>query len=535
MLTVDAYTDEMLNKRLAKGKPYLEIKLLDKLKRGISKVVKDTNFGKIVFLDYKKKLFKNVSQDSVKLEIHIEGKFPFQAPKVILSTITGFPSLADGRNLLQGIIKKPWSEDIPVAEIANWFPQFFNENSGNYSVGRFHLGQCMSLKTWEGKERMKLFACQEIDPQNPKFFRDRALVVTHSMILQLEVNQQFQGMAHLVSYASLFSLLTVKVAKSDHQKVTFEWRIPEGVNALAQQFRINEVGEFISLLLGNSERLAITFDRKSLRPAPSISEEEVTFQALTRVKIKEITNEIVQHEVAIQDHISKNLINELIDLYQRAIEYYSALNDQKFETYLQKVRKLLADEVVLDVLAGKEPPRKQEIKTADIAAVKMFEDLEIWPSGPPGTVDSPGLQKEYEKEIEGDEDEEGNEEKLESERKVENQANNDKSEVKSAETEVKSAESEVKSAETEVKGTENEVKSTENEVKSAETKIENVETLPNNEEIKVAGIEEGLVENIDSKVSEVHPDEKEDKKPVPETLEKLPEEEKQSGNEVDKN
>ena len=504
-----------------------------------------------------------MSQDSVKLEVHIEGKFPFQAPKVILSTITGFPSLADGRNLLQGIIKKPWSEDIPVVEIANGFPQFFNENSGNYSVGRFHLGQCMSLKTWEGKERMRLFTCQEIDPQNPKFFRDRALVVTHSMILQLEVNPQFQGMAHLVSYASLFSLLTIKVAKSDHQKVTFEWRIPEGVNALAQQFRINEVGEFISLLLGNSERLAITFDRKSLRPAPSISEEEVTFQALTRVKIKEITNKIVQHEVEIQDNISKNLINELIDLYQRVIEYYSALNDAKFETYLQKVRKLLADEIVLDVLAGKEPPRKQEIKTADIAAVKMFEDLEIWPSGPPGTVESPGLVRESEKDLEVEEEDEGNEEKLELEKEVVGQGLDEKVEVKSNEHEVKSSENEVKSSEHEVKSTEHEVKSTEHEVKStehevksteyevksaehevkssehevkliesevktSEPEIEKAEILSKNEEIKVTGIEEKLALNPDSKISELHSDEhqlqKEDKKQDPETTEKLPEE-----------
>jgi hypothetical protein len=284
---------------------------------------------------------------------------------------------------LTNIIKRSWSEDIPIVEIANAFPQFLNESHSNAAVGRFHLGHCMSLKTWDSKENMKLFNCQEIDPQNPKFFRDRALVVTHSMILQLETNSSYPDLAHLVSYASLFSLLTVKVAKSDHKKLTFEWRIPEGVSALAQQFRINEAEEFIRLLLNNSERLGITFDRKNLRPQPSISEDEVTAQALKKIKIQEIMDGIVKFEVAIQDDMNKENVDKLIDLYQRAIEYYSALNDPKFETYLQKVRKLLSDEVVLDVLAGKPPPKKQIVKEEDKKAVKMFEDLEIWPSGPP--------------------------------------------------------------------------------------------------------------------------------------------------------
>ena len=230
---------------------------------------------------------------------------------------------------------------------------------------------------------MRLFNCQEIDPQNPKFFRDRALVITHSMILQLETNNSYPDLAHLVSYASLFSLLTVKVAKSDRKKITFEWRIPDGVHALAQQFRIKEAEDFISLLLANSEQLGITFDRKSLRPAPSISEDEVTAQAIKKIKIQEIMDGIVKFEVAIQDEMNKDNVDKLIDLYQRAIEYYSALSDPKFETYLQKVRKLLSDEVVLDVLAGKPPPKKQVVDEGVERAVKMFEDLEVWPSGPP--------------------------------------------------------------------------------------------------------------------------------------------------------
>ena len=274
---------------------------------------------------------------------------------------------------------------------------------------------------------MRLFNCQEIDPQNPKFFRDRALVITHSMILQLETNNSYPDLAHLVSYASLFSLLTVKVGKSDRKKITFEWRIPDGVNALAQQFRINEADEFIGLLLANSEQVGITFDRKSLRPAPSISEDEVTAQAIKKIKIQEIMDGIVKFEVAIQDEMNKENVDKLIDLYQRAIEYYSALSDPKFETYLQKVRKLLSDEVVLDVLAGKPPPKKQLINEVVERAVKMFEDLEVWPSGPPAERDA--VKEEVK--VENDEDE--LEEELEKETSLPSDAHKeDKSETSQA-------------------------------------------------------------------------------------------------------
>lgn len=333
-----------------------------------------------MFLEFKKKLFKGVNCESVRLEVHIEGKFPFQAPKVLLATVFAFPSLADGRNLLQGIIKKQWAEDVTILEIANLFPQFLSENLGKIDVGIFELGQCFSLKTWDKKENMRIFTCQEIDPQNPKFFRDRALVITHSMILQLETNKQYPGLGHLICYASVFSLATVKVCKSDSEKVTFEWKVPESNNALAQQFKIKNLSDFINLLMKNTENLGIVSERKQLNSNTLISEEEVGAQALQRVKIKEINNSIVEYEIMIQDEMSKDRINELIDLYQKAIEYYSALNDPKFDSYLQKVRKLLSDEVVLDVLAGNPPPKKVEIvHPVDDQKVKEFEDLEVWP------------------------------------------------------------------------------------------------------------------------------------------------------------
>ena len=350
----------------------------------------------------------------MKLEVHLEGKFPFQAPKVFLATVFSFPSLADGRNLLQNIIKRPWTEDITVLDIANLFPQFLNENFLKIDVGVFHLGQCVSLKAWDRKEDMRLFQCQEIDPQNPKFFRDRALVITHSMILQIEVNSQYPGLGHLVCYASLFSLLTVKVCKSDHEKITFEWKVPESGNALAQQFKIKNLGEFIDLLTKNTQRLGVGLERKVLRPAASISEEEVSSQALQRVKIKEINKSIVDYEIMIQDEMSKDRINQLIELYQKAIEYYSAFSDPKFDSYLQKVKKLLSDEIVLDVLAGKPPPKKVEIKPMENQKLKEFEDLEVWPSGPPEAFEAPLKNEEKVKERkEGEEGEEGEEEDAE--------------------------------------------------------------------------------------------------------------------------
>ena len=176
----------------------------------------------MIFLDFKKKLFKGINSDTIKLEVHLEGKFPFQPPRILLSTTTSFPSLSDGRNLLANIIKKPWAEDITVLEIANLFPSFFTENHHNPGIGNFSFGQCISLNFWENREGMKTFLCQEIDPQNQKFSRERVLVLSHSMILQLEMNPQYPGLGHLICYASLSTIITVKVSKSDNEKVTFE-------------------------------------------------------------------------------------------------------------------------------------------------------------------------------------------------------------------------------------------------------------------------------------------------------------------------
>lgn len=48
--------------------------------------------------------------------------------------------------------------------------------------------------------------------------------------------------------------------------------------------------------------------------------------------------------------ISPSSIQQLISLYNKAIEYYSAMNDERHMEFLQKLQKLLTDEKMQKIL-----------------------------------------------------------------------------------------------------------------------------------------------------------------------------------------
>lgn len=48
--------------------------------------------------------------------------------------------------------------------------------------------------------------------------------------------------------------------------------------------------------------------------------------------------------------ISPSTVQHLISLYNKAIEYYSALNDERHVEYLQKLQNLLLDEKMQKIL-----------------------------------------------------------------------------------------------------------------------------------------------------------------------------------------
>lgn len=282
--------------------------------------------------------------------------YPFDAPVVLCETVFSFPAIADGRDLLRNIIKRPWNPSITTPEIIKSLPQFVNQLAESrhkgvdaMEIGDFHLGSPMFLETWDGKAGMACFYSVEIDLTDIKNIYERVLVVTNSLILQLETNLDFPGIGNLISWATLQSIKTIKTSRSEADKMLIEWKELDENTPQSQLFRLPEAKECIALIGNNLQVLGKLLEGEE---HDIIAEEEVTAQAIREVNIEEISREIEEAEDKLTQSIDLEAVNRLSSLYQRAIEFYSAVNNPEYDAVLGRMHQLLAKEEVQELLTS---------------------------------------------------------------------------------------------------------------------------------------------------------------------------------------
>jgi ubiquitin-protein ligase len=120
----DNYTSEIQTKRIDKGRFHIELQLLAQLPPGFTVSHSDSPFGLIIQVTVSVAAFPTDLDQDLIFEIHIEGKFPFQAPKIQCKTAFLQPSLADGRDLLRDIIGAQWTPSLTMNQLVSQIPSF---------------------------------------------------------------------------------------------------------------------------------------------------------------------------------------------------------------------------------------------------------------------------------------------------------------------------------------------------------------------------------------------------------------------------
>ena len=211
-------------------------------------------------------------------------------------------------------------------------------------LGNFHLGHPMYLSTWNEQQRMRAFQVMEVEGSSSE---ERVLVITEAAVLVLEKNATYEGVGALQSWANLPSVENITRSKSEPTKLTFQWKAMEPQPPFNQVFHVPQADALISLVSQNLYRLT------SLEQQDWIAEEEVSASALDKVQIEEVLQGITLYETYIGDRDTPDAVTRLLELYQQAVEYFSAINDPQFAVYLDKLHSLLTDESVLQSLSSR--------------------------------------------------------------------------------------------------------------------------------------------------------------------------------------
>lgn len=188
----------------------------------------------------------------------------------------------------------------------------------------------------------------------------------------LEPEPKMKGIGKLVSWGTLPTIDNIKRSLDNPDFLRISWRKVDYKEPWSLSILLpNNANDCVNLILRHLKKQGLMIDKKYDKKK-KLQEKDVTAEGvLKKDKVEQILLQIQQYEKAIQiaidkdqgivsdqissvdtSHITVNAqtVQHLISLYNKAIEYYSALNDEKHIEYLQKLQKVLQDDKMQKML-----------------------------------------------------------------------------------------------------------------------------------------------------------------------------------------
>ena len=106
------------------------------------------------------------------------------------------------------------------------------------------------------------------------------------------------------------------------------------------------------------QKLGVTVRSDGVKCAPPIKEEEVSARSLEKIQIEQVINGISLYEQNLNEKLNLDIVESLMGYYQQGIEYFSAMNDERFQGLIQRMHILLSREDVQVILTSKETKQK---------------------------------------------------------------------------------------------------------------------------------------------------------------------------------
>lgn len=243
---------------------------------------------------------------------------------------------------------------MSLISIIQNIPKFIAETIKNpqpsQMLGKFHLGLQYDMNIWLQNSLCGIFPCQE-EKENQsgvkrKGYIDVYTVVTESIILYLEPDHKIKNVARLIAWFTLPSLEQIKRNMENPNSLSFIYRKLEDSNADHQlEFKMimQNSTDCTNLIIKNLKAQGIIVN-KGYEKKRKILESEVSSEAATKgINIQDLHAIIVQQEALLASDPTKIVVDSLMELYNKAIVYYSALSDEKHLEYLQKLQRLFSD------------------------------------------------------------------------------------------------------------------------------------------------------------------------------------------------
>lgn len=142
---------------------------------------------------------------------------------------------------------------------------------------------------------------------------------------------------------------------SNSSKIILSWHDYKKKEGLLQIISLNEEGKFVQILLRNMRKYNLQI-QKTIFKKPDLTLEDVNVNAFKNLDKQELINTIEEIEKKGKVKLDPETMDCSMRLYQKAIEFFSALNDPLYDVYLKKLQDYLQRENVQEFLLHREDP-----------------------------------------------------------------------------------------------------------------------------------------------------------------------------------
>ena len=253
----------------------------------------------------------------IKFLLIVSKDYPNKEPEIYCLTVFSHPHLCDGRNLINNIINGDWNKKkLPLETLINKIPNFIikqNElikEDNSINIGKYIL-----------KKIYKINFIKEL----PIFFHlilniNQILTISDISLCFYDLDKNNVGSCILSNYIDIKDIIEI-ISKPDKSMITIKYKNKKtkSIDIITPSY------EVIQGIL--NEKMKIY--QKKIGKLPDI--DIVKVEQEIEIKEKELNKE--------ESNIDK--VMNLMSLYQKAVEYYSAINDQKFGIFTSKIQKLL--------------------------------------------------------------------------------------------------------------------------------------------------------------------------------------------------
>ena len=256
----------------------------------------------------------------LKFRLTLTKDYPYSPPVLECLTVVNFPSIADGRNLVQDVVNGFWSPAISLFEIITQLPEFVKQNKFKSNVGNFEMFRLVDFSEWSSKPDMRVFNCEELDSKYETVC-ERVCLVSHCYVIILQIDPHLVDCGYII-YIQHFSGITSIKRNSLNQDIVC---LTSNKNQ-SYLLKFAKAGSFIKLLSKNCKLLKALY-QNSL--------------AMMQTPIYMYINQIHSYEEHLSSNPTQKSLQVILRLYQSIIEFYSALSDERYHVYLKKSQTLL--------------------------------------------------------------------------------------------------------------------------------------------------------------------------------------------------